>query len=187
MTNLKPMTREESLISGVDLTPMNRHEYYLKYLKGKGNGGGSSASNVMVIEPITIDDIKDMDTYYGQDDAYGAAPIDVVMNGTGTVVYAYRIVNYVEDPDYILLRYNYRIRSVNPNSLVNHEVCGYEYGETTTYSKCEDIPDAFAKALTIDKTFESEITPIFSLYDGEVAILLPEDVNVVPYWGIKFD
>ena len=114
MTNLKPMTREESLISGVDLTPMNRHEYYLKYLKG----------NVMVIEPITIDDIKDMDTYYGQDDAYGAAPIDVMVNGTGTVVYAYRIVNYVEDPDYILLRYNYRIRSVNPNSLVNHEVCG---------------------------------------------------------------
>lgn len=44
MENLTPITREEKIISGEDLQPITRMEYFLKkYGGGAGGGGGGSS------------------------------------------------------------------------------------------------------------------------------------------------
>ena len=47
---LEPITRQEKIIAGQDLTPITRMEFFLKAYGGGGSGGGSS-----VPKPLTFD------------------------------------------------------------------------------------------------------------------------------------
>ena len=46
---LEPITRQEKIIAGQDLTPITRMEKFLKQYGGGGGGGGASSSDVFII------------------------------------------------------------------------------------------------------------------------------------------
>lgn len=49
---LEPITRQEKIIAGQDLTPITRMEMFLKEYVGSGGGGGGGADDVYLIKRI---------------------------------------------------------------------------------------------------------------------------------------
>lgn len=53
MENLTPITREEKIVSGEDLEPITRMEYFLKKYGGGTGGGTGGGSSVLLDTTLT--------------------------------------------------------------------------------------------------------------------------------------
>ena len=174
MDNLKPMTREESIISGNDLKPLNRHEYYLKHLKGKGGGGGTAANGI-VVRPVTQDEVAGL-LPEGSSiavDGYGAVLVDVYFNDVARSypVSVYRMVKNVENPYYAIIDAHDTTGTKKPVPIRIAD-------QPEIVDKCTDKPNGMFIRLTIDKSFESS----GSIIDGlEWRFIIPDDVGFTTY------
>ena len=171
MDNLKPMTREESIISGNDLKPLNRHEYYLKYLKGKGSGGGGTAANGIVVRPVTPDEVADLlpEGSSAAVDYNGAVIVGIYINDDARVltVPAYRVVKNVENPYYAIIDAHDTTGTKKPVPITL-------FDPPQTVNKCNDAPNGTIVKLTIDKSFERVLSITFG-------IIVPDDVDFTTY------
>ena len=154
MDNLKPMTREESIISGNDLKPLNRHEYYLKYLKGKGGGGGATGDGVMLLDP------------------YGAVEIFVESSGGAVMsAYAYRAIENadIEEPTAVVLE--------GEDEGVKNRTLALRWTTGNLYSAgpADTVETPFW--ITVDKSFAVNIT--VDAEEGWAIFVIPQDVNLV--------
>ena len=173
MDNLKPMTREESIISGNDLKPLNRHEYYLKYLKGNG-GGGATGDGVMLLAPIKMEDIEApiSEQFEPNTDPYDAVEV-FVETSTGAVMsaYAYHAIENadIEEPTAVVLE--------GEDEGVKNRTLALRWTTGSLYSAgpADTVEEPFW--ITVDKSFAVNIT-----VDAEeewAIFVIPQDVNLV--------
>ena len=74
---LEPITRQEKIIAGQDLTPITRMEMFLKQFGGGGGGGGGSADAVL----YTAQTLTDAQKKQARENV-DAAIADYIVNGT---------------------------------------------------------------------------------------------------------
>ena len=63
---LEPITRQEKIIAGQDLTPITRMEFFLKAYGGGGSGGGSGGVTTLHIN-VTAVNMETMDATFTAD------------------------------------------------------------------------------------------------------------------------
>jgi hypothetical protein len=101
MPDMEPITREEKILSGEDLEPITRLEYFLK--KASQGGGGGGSEQIMFIKAV-----KSNDKYLLPEDVDYDAIYDFIKNGDKLAVIVFEDYPMEDSPNYYVFYESYR-------------------------------------------------------------------------------